>query len=443
MKSNQKMKSILLAGTALLWVCTAIAQPDWEVNPPDFQYTMTVTGSGFYGCGITTNTDNRVAAFINGEVRGVANFDTEVNGQFLAYLVIYDNDPGGSEVEFKLYNAATGEVTAALEGLTFLDGQIIGNSTNPFRFRDHFALSGIYLTSDTLMDFYEQGTEIGEIFIRNENGDTLSGNFQFIDDAAGADNAHFSILTSFLILETPIQFADKDTFLIHLQGSTEAGCTLETAFVLSVFNTNVPPTGLQSDTVSISENKPPGSLVAVLEALDQTPNDSHSFTFYAPLGLSADQSAFEIDGQELYTIIKLDYEVQHRYYLPIRITDLAGYTAVDTLVVQVIDESETEPDEGSQSVSLETSNLLTPNQDGYNDTFQIPNIGRYAGYELLIYNAVGNLLYDTTHYDNTWTGTTSNGKELPTGTYYYIFQGVNNSSNRFMGEINIYRENKF
>lgn len=434
MKTIKTIK-ILLGCVSFLYTGAIMSQPTWEVHPPDFQYTMTVTGVGLYGCEATTDVNDRVAAFIDGEVRGVANFDTEVNGQLLAFLIIYDHVPDGSAVEFKLYRAADNQVTDAVEGLNFSDGQIMGNSATPFRFRDQFALSDLYLPGDSLLDFYEPGTVISEIFMRNENGDTLSGDFQFVDDAAGADNAHFSILTSFLILETQIQFAGKDTFMIHLEGTTDEGCTAQSAFLLSVFNTNIPPTGLKPDTISIAENEPAGTLATLLEAIDETPNDSHSFAFYAPQGLSADQSAFEIDGIGLYTIVALDYDVQRRYYLPIRITDLSGNTAVDTLVVMVTDQSEVG--------ELQVSNLLTPNRDGHNDTFRISDIQMYENYELLIYNGLGNLLYDTRNYDNAWTGTTSKGKDLPTGTYYYIFQEVSNHSNRFEGEIHIYRENKF
>lgn len=66
--------------------------------------------------------------------------------------------------------------------------------------------------------------------------------------------------------------------------------------------------------------------------------------------------------------------------------------------------------------------IITPNGDGMNDNFIIPCIesGLYNANELYIYNQWGDEVYYSQSYQNNWAGT-YNGKDLPTGTYYYIF----------------------
>jgi len=62
-------------------------------------------------------------------------------------------------------------------------------------------------------------------------------------------------------------------------------------------------------------------------------------------------------------------------------------------------------------------NVITPNGDGKNDRFVIPNLGKYPGTSLFIYNRWGNMVYQSKNYDNKWDG---NG--LNEGTYYYILK---------------------
>ena len=67
--------------------------------------------------------------------------------------------------------------------------------------------------------------------------------------------------------------------------------------------------------------------------------------------------------------------------------------------------------------------LITPNGDGINDLFVIPCLesGLYPNNQLFIYNLYGDQVLDASPYDNDWGGT-HNGKNLPTGTYYFVFR---------------------
>jgi len=73
------------------------------------------------------------------------------------------------------------------------------------------------------------------------------------------------------------------------------------------------------------------------------------------------------------------------------------------------------------SVVIEASNVMTPNGDGYNDTWNVNNLPAVKGYTLYILNNIGEILYESENYDNSWDAT-YNGTPLDGGTYYYIFQ---------------------
>ena len=86
----------------------------------------------------------------------------------------------------------------------------------------------------------------------------------------------------------------------------------------------------------------------------------------------------------------------------------------------------------------EISNIVTPNDDGYNDTWNILFPDRIQGCEVNIFNRWGQLVFQTNDYNNTWAGTKDN-EELPDGVYYY---SITCSDKEFTGSINLLRLKK-
>lgn len=64
-------------------------------------------------------------------------------------------------------------------------------------------------------------------------------------------------------------------------------------------------------------------------------------------------------------------------------------------------------------------NTFTPNGDGINDIWNIKSLTDYPDCMVSVYTRYGSLIYQSKGYASPWDGTT-NGKQLPAGTYYYI-----------------------
>lgn len=64
-------------------------------------------------------------------------------------------------------------------------------------------------------------------------------------------------------------------------------------------------------------------------------------------------------------------------------------------------------------------NTFTPNNDGINDTWNIPALAYYPNCSVLIYARNGRLVFQSTGYAKAWDGN-YNGSPLPASTYYYI-----------------------
>lgn len=86
----------------------------------------------------------------------------------------------------------------------------------------------------------------------------------------------------------------------------------------------------------------------------------------------------------------------------------SGLECMDTLEVDV-----------SVVEGLIVPNVFTPNNDGWNDVFDVrtSNVGPF---KIEIYNRWGNVVFETTSPQISWDGTTAAGVAASPGTYYYV-----------------------
>jgi len=81
-------------------------------------------------------------------------------------------------------------------------------------------------------------------------------------------------------------------------------------------------------------------------------------------------------------------------------------------------------------------NVFTPNNDGKNDSFVIPNLNTYPNNEITIFNRWGNVVYQKRGYQCDWTG-----PGLNEGTYFYILKVTNgnNKTDIYKGYVTLLR----
>ena len=88
----------------------------------------------------------------------------------------------------------------------------------------------------------------------------------------------------------------------------------------------------------------------------------------------------------------------------------------------------------------------SPNNDGINDTFEIPNLATlYPNFKLEIYNRYGNLIYTGNKNKPNWSGTTTESglnlgdSLLPTGVYFYILDFKDGTRKAIQGRVYLNR----
>ena len=110
------------------------------------------------------------------------------------------------------------------------------------------------------------------------------------------------------------------------------------------------------------------------------------------------------------------------------VTDFNGCAESADIVIDVV---------GSGNC-IEIPEIITPNNDGYNDTWKIKNIDLFPNAEVFVFSRWGKLVFNTKNIPaNEWDGTFK-GKVLPTDSYHYILH-LNDGSEPRSGVISIIR----
>lgn len=114
---------------------TAFAQsPNWTVNANNFQYTMTFVGFINVDGRTLTNTNDKVAAFVNGQCRGVANLIYVDNQKrYYAYLTVFSNIENET-INFKVYDSEKNVIKDIVKTKLFSSNQHFGNLFQAYSF---------------------------------------------------------------------------------------------------------------------------------------------------------------------------------------------------------------------------------------------------------------------------------------------------------------------
>ncbi len=115
--------------------------PDWNINPNDFDFSMSIVGRISVDGVFSDDLYDKVAAFSNGELRGVA--DVVYNDsyqEYFVFLTVYSNSVSGDIIKFNIWDASRGQIVqATIDGnasITFTQNNILGSLSSPSLFEN-------------------------------------------------------------------------------------------------------------------------------------------------------------------------------------------------------------------------------------------------------------------------------------------------------------------
>ena len=108
-----------------------VMPPNWTFNPSNFQYNMALTAEVYVIDTLSRDSADLIAAFSNGQVRGVANINfIPAFGKWVAQITVFSN-LAIENINFKVWDASRDSIFDILETYTFINNQIYGSLTNP------------------------------------------------------------------------------------------------------------------------------------------------------------------------------------------------------------------------------------------------------------------------------------------------------------------------
>jgi len=146
-------------------------------------------------------------------------------------------------------------------------------------------------------------------------------------------------------------------------------------------------------------------------------------------GEGYDNRYFQVNSNVLYWNSAERAEGRTKFSILVRVLDRDGNTIERFLEITR---------ERPASESIPISNTFTPNNDGSNDTWGVPDLRYYQGVRIQVFDRGGDRMFYTEDPDVRWDGT-YRGRELPIGTYYWTIE-VREAGEVRKGMLNLLRK---
>lgn len=162
MRLKQKLFALAILMLTGIWSSLFAQAPDWSVNPLSYTYSLSLTGKVVIDGNLPGSANDKLAAFVDGECRGVASpeYDASSN-QWLVFLPAYSSS-NTDTLSFKYYQESNDSIYEMDTELPFIPDQIYGSPYNPR------VIANVAITEADLISFEVPGQLYSEIM-----GDTV------------------------------------------------------------------------------------------------------------------------------------------------------------------------------------------------------------------------------------------------------------------------------
>lgn len=303
-----------------LSVVTGIAQPNWELNPHDYEFSMTITGKVTTDGYFSVNENDLVAAFVGGRCRGVANLKHEkVLNEYFAYLMVYSNAPM-EKITFKIFNSSENLVVSTKDTISFTINQIVGSLDMPYIFSSSLLNSEAKLLSFSIPDQTgETIIENNNVFLSSNSGSSLTSISPSFSTSAGAK--------VFVNGVKQVSNGTINNFVAPVRYTIVSADFSDTVIytVQVKFKENSPPSAINLSNKLISEAAEINAIVATLTTTDTDVGDKHVFSLVKGNGTNDSENAlFSVNGNSLILSKPLNFENKQTLNILLRVTDSQG-----------------------------------------------------------------------------------------------------------------------
>lgn len=211
--------------------------------------------------------------------------------------------------------------------------------------------TAIQLSSASIEEGQAIGTLVGALTSTDPDAGE-SHTYTLVSGAGDTDNASFTISAGDLQSGEIFDFATKSSYTIRVRSTDGGGLFTEESFVITVTETNVAPTALAMDNLSILEQEAIGTAVGTLSATDANASDTFTYTLVAGSG-DDDNGSFTITGDQVASAEVFDFPTKSSYSIRVRGTDAGGLFFEETFTITI-----TSTNQGPTAILLDNDSVL-------------------------------------------------------------------------------------
>lgn len=296
---------------------------------------MTVTGAINIDYSENRNTNDIVAAFVNGTCRGVAKpiYIAQLD-RYIVFLLIY-GDIANEEIEFQVYDAGLDEVRAIENNMMFRVNGIVGSSVAPYIWSDPT------LSNEANILSYDFGVPNSSVVFK---GDSILVEVPYLTDTTQLTAQFTTSPQAYVRIGDSLQVSGITTnnfssvVRYHLQSADE---TTTRTYYVKVSVEDASPSNLFLLDSTLLETSAKGTLVGVFEVED--PDGVGINTVTLTSNAATDNNKFKILQGKLYTNVLFDYETQQQHTIEAEVTNELGLSLIKSFAVYIIDENDEAP----------------------------------------------------------------------------------------------------
>ena len=218
------------------------------------------------------------------------------------------------------------------------------------------------ITFDPPTDLTLSSNEIEE----NAGAGAVVGSFSAVDPEGGTafayaltavlgpnDNAAFQIQDNSLLTNADFNFEETNSYTVEVSVTDAQSEVSREVFTIAVLDVNDPPTDIELDGTTISEDAAVGTVVGRLSTVDDE-GGAFMYTLVAGEG-GTNNGQFEIIDNELRSAEEFDISEDETRSVRIQTTDAGGETFAEAFIIAVTNEDE--PNQAPTDVTLSANTI--------------------------------------------------------------------------------------
>ncbi len=286
--------------------------------------------------------ENKSANSLVGIISGT---DEDANSNLIYSLVNSSNNNNGSF--FISGNQLRTNAMFDYESKSNYVIQIQANDGNGGIFEKQFAISvldsndapsGITVSSTTVEENSNAGTFVGVLTSLDADANS-SSTYTLVAGAGSSSNAMFQLRSDSLFSNVVFNYENITSASIRVRVTDNGGLSADQVLSISIIDRNDAPSNILLDNSAVNENMPSRTSVGKLSSADEDASNSFSYSLVSGTG-STDNGFFNINGADLRTNARFDYENKSSYSIRIQVNDGKGASFEKQFVISVLDSND-------------------------------------------------------------------------------------------------------